>query len=221
MGRWRDEKNIFYFLFAIFCFLFLFPHSDYTNNDAEKRGDGGKYPGAHGDFRFWPAQSLEMMMNGRREEYFLSEESFRAELYGDTAGLEYIDEDDKEEDDGRIGQHGDDAERRPEGNRPRIAHEESRRVDIEPKESKEGAGDGRAKRCEIDLILYKRDDREGKKSEEEDTGIETVEPVRFIGGDGGKEDDEEKNRYIPETDLEIPDGRDMDEAPAEFRIEPP
>lgn len=199
----------------------IFPHSDYTNNNAEKRGDGGKYPGAHGDFRLWPAQSLEMMVDRCREEYFSSEESLRAELYRDTAGLEYIDEDDKEEDDGRIGQHGDDAERRPERNRSRIPHEKSRRVDIEPKESKEGAGESRTERGEIDLVLYERDDREGKKSEEEDAGIETIEPVRFIGRNGGEEYDEEKNRYVPQTDLEVADGGDMDETPIEFRIEPP
>src|SRR6187549_3201429 len=112
---------------------------------------------------------------------------------------------------------GDDRERRPQGECPRIAHEDLRRVDVEPEKAHEradheGAEDREVRLRQLDAgHRHEADEQIGDEAEDEDTAGEPVQPIGEVdriarpNDDEGDEADEEQRR-----DLELANERDVE-----------
>src|SRR3989344_970357 len=155
-------------------------HSQDPDHDSDQGSDRRENPGAHDDFRLRPAFGFEMMMERRGQEDFAFEEAFREKLDRRASGLEHVDENDDEEHDDRIREHGHYPEGRSERYGAGIAHEEACRIDIEPEKSEERAGKRRTESREIHAVLCECDKRERAERREEHSRIQAVQAVGFV-----------------------------------------
>src|SRR3989344_1562270 len=127
---------------VMLCMVFIgggLPHTQESNKYAYYGGQSRKNPGPHDDFGLRPALGLKMVMKRRGEKNFFSEKFLGEKLEGGAPRLQNVDKHDDEKGDDGVGEQGNDAQSGAESHGARVAHEEARRINVEPEKSQKAS----------------------------------------------------------------------------------
>src|SRR3989344_4690304 len=152
---------------------------------------------------FFPKHSLACHLRYHRER-------FHDKYYGK-----------ERQEQGGVCKHGGTPEGNAQRHRARVSHEESRRVDIEPKEGEKRAHHHPAEDREVEPAQNKRHHRKRHEREKRYAAQKTVQSVCFVGGKRACDNDEHKNRYIPGADRNRAVEGNREHIPFESIIKPP
>ena len=121
------------------------------------------------------------------------------------------------------GHHG---QGRAEAQRARVAHEDLRRVDVEPEEPHQRADDERAEDGQVGLRQLHALDRDqadqqvGDEAEDQDAAGQAVEPIGQVHRVAGADDDEgDEADEQDRRDLELAEERDVDAGQVEVALD--
>lgn len=162
-----------------------------------------------------------MMMERRDPEYLFSiAQFFRCDLNNDREDFENIDSRDDYENKECIRHHRDDSEIRPECKGPNIAHIELGGFNIEPEKCDQRSNDNHTERREEEKSLMVGNKGVYSVIKEEDSSCESVESVCDIHCIRHRDDDEDENRDIEESEIERSEEWNLKTRVSEFEIEP-
>ncbi|HLG25649.1 MAG TPA: DUF5667 domain-containing protein, partial [Candidatus Gracilibacteria bacterium] len=198
----------------------LYFDGEESQNEPQAGEETPDDPELHDDAGLGPSLLFEVVMKRRYKKHFFPEQFFGGELNDDRERLDDEDETDKREYGNGVRHHRNHAQCCPQRQRARVTHNKVRGENVVPDEPDEGADDDRAERGENEKALCERNDGESSERDHEEPPCEPVESVRDVYGVGARRDHQDKERNVPPSDGNVPNGRYVDLVIAKSEVKP-
>src|SRR5918997_6691184 len=163
-----------------------------VEEEAERCEGGLGDPEPDHDLVLLPAQELEVVVDGRHLEDPASRQLEYDDLDDHRERLQHEEPPYHRQQEFGLGQNRGGGQHSPDGERPRVAHEDIRRVRVVPEKPDDSSNHSPADNGDIVLALEESDGRVGQERQGAGTGREPVEPVRKVDGVGRPEDHEQQ-----------------------------
>ena len=158
-----------------------------ADEDGQRRGDAdrGDQPEADDHRRLRPTDELEVMVYRRHPEQppRAPRDLEHAHLHGHRAGLHHVDPADQHQEQVGVERQREQSQRRSDGERADVAHDDPRRSHVQPEEAAARAGERGGEHREVEWV--------------DDLGVDLGVTERPVGDDRGREERQQRRRPRP------------------------